>query len=63
MEVRGNVSGPLGDKAAISFAGGKQQRDGYTTNTITGNDARFARRHVRQGAAAVPAERQLGSPA
>ena len=38
MEVRGNVSGPLGDKAAISFAGGKQQRDGYTKNSVTGND-------------------------
>ncbi len=38
MEVRGNVSGPLGDKAAISFAGGKQQRDGFTTNAVTGND-------------------------
>jgi iron complex outermembrane recepter protein len=38
MEVRGNISGPLGDKAAISFAGGKQQRDGYTKNAITGND-------------------------
>ena len=38
MEVRGNVSGPLGDKAAISFAGGKQQRDGYTRNSVTGND-------------------------
>jgi iron complex outermembrane receptor protein len=38
MQVRGNVSGPLGDKAAISFAGGKQQRDGYTKNSVTGND-------------------------
>jgi len=38
IEVRGNVSGPLGDKAAISFAGGKQQRDGYTRNSVTGND-------------------------
>ncbi len=38
MEVRGNISGPLGDKAAISFAGGKQQRDGYTKNSVTGND-------------------------
>lgn len=38
MELRGNVSGPLGDKAAISFAGGKQQRDGYTRNSVTGND-------------------------
>jgi len=37
MEVRGNISGPLTDKVGISFAGGKQQRDGYTTNAITGN--------------------------
>lgn len=38
IEVRGNVSGPIGDKAAVSFAGGKQQRDGFTTNSVTGND-------------------------
>ena len=38
MEVRGNVSGPVGDKAAVGFAGGHQQRDGYTVNAITGND-------------------------
>jgi iron complex outermembrane receptor protein len=37
-DARGNVSGPLGDKAAIGFAAGKQQRDGYTTNSVTGND-------------------------
>ena len=37
-EARGNVSGPIGDKAAIGFAAGKQQRDGYTENSITGND-------------------------
>ena len=36
-DVRGNVSGPVGDKAAVSVAGGKQQRDGYTENAITGN--------------------------
>jgi len=36
-DVRGNVSGPVNDKAAISFAVGKQQRDGFTTNTVTGN--------------------------
>ena len=41
MEVRGNVSGPVGDKAAIGFAGGRQQRDGYTVNAITGNDLDF----------------------
>jgi iron complex outermembrane receptor protein len=38
IEARGNVSGPIGDKAAISFAAGKQQRDGYTRNSVTGND-------------------------
>jgi iron complex outermembrane receptor protein len=38
MEVRGNVSGPVGDKAAIGVAAGRQQRDGYTVNAITGND-------------------------
>lgn len=38
MEVRGNVSGPVGDKAAISLAGGKQQRDGFTENATTGHD-------------------------
>ena len=38
FDVRGNLSGPVGDKAAISFAAGKQQRDGYTVNSVTGND-------------------------
>ena len=37
-DARGNVSGPIGDKAAIGFAAGKQQRDGFTQNSITGND-------------------------
>jgi len=37
-EVRGNVSGPLGDQAAMSFAVGKQQREGYTVNQLTGHD-------------------------
>ena len=37
-EVRGNVSGPVGDKAAVGFAGGRQQRDGFTVNAITGSD-------------------------
>jgi iron complex outermembrane receptor protein len=37
-EVRGNVSGPIGDRAAIGFAAGTQRRDGYTVNSITGND-------------------------
>jgi iron complex outermembrane receptor protein len=38
FDVRGNVSGPIGGKAAVSFAGGLQQRDGFTTNSSTGND-------------------------
>ncbi len=38
VDVRGNVSGPLTDKTAISFAGGTQRRDGFTRNTVTGND-------------------------
>ena len=37
-EVRGNVSGPLGDQAAMSFAVGKQAREGYTVNQVTGHD-------------------------
>ena len=50
-EARGNVSGPVGDKAAIGFAAGKQQRDGFTRNTITGNkldsrDGTFAKAHA-----------------
>ena len=40
-EARGNVSGPIGSKAAVSFAAGKQQRDGYTENTVTGNDVDY----------------------
>lgn len=40
-EVRGQVSGPLGDQAAVSVAAGRQQREGYTRNTITGNDVDF----------------------
>jgi iron complex outermembrane receptor protein len=36
-EARGHVSGPVGDKVAIGVAAGKQQRDGFTENTITGN--------------------------
>jgi iron complex outermembrane receptor protein len=37
-EVRGGVSGPLGSAAAVSFAIGKQEREGYTVNQVTGND-------------------------
>jgi iron complex outermembrane receptor protein len=37
-EVRGLVSGPLNDTVGLSFAIGKQARDGYTINDVTGND-------------------------
>ncbi|MEZ5287620.1 MAG: TonB-dependent receptor [Vicinamibacterales bacterium] len=37
-EVRGAVSGPLGDTVAVGFSLGRQARDGYTTNDVTGND-------------------------
>ncbi|HWI20039.1 MAG TPA: TonB-dependent receptor [Vicinamibacterales bacterium] len=40
-DVRGNVSGPIGTKAAISLAAGKQARDGFTENSVTGNDVDF----------------------
>jgi iron complex outermembrane receptor protein len=40
-EARGSVSGPIGSKAAIGVAAGKQQRDGFTENSITGNDVDF----------------------
>lgn len=50
-DVRGTVSGPVGDKAAVGFGIGKQQRDGYTRNAVTGNDidsrdATFAKAQV-----------------
>ena len=50
-EARGHVSGPVGDKAAMGFAAGKQQRDGFTQNTVTGNkldsrDGTFAKAHA-----------------
>ena len=37
-DVRANASGPIGRKAAIGFAIGRSQRDGFTTNDITGHD-------------------------
>jgi iron complex outermembrane receptor protein len=51
VDVRGNVSGPVGDQAALGVAFGKQQRDGYTANAITGHDldsrdATFAKAQV-----------------
>ena len=37
-EVRGQVSGPLGDRVGISFALSHGEREGFTKNTLTGND-------------------------
>jgi iron complex outermembrane receptor protein len=38
VDVRANTSGPLGSKAAVGFAIGHSQRDGFTTNDVTGHD-------------------------
>ncbi|MBY0497347.1 MAG: TonB-dependent receptor [Cyanobacteria bacterium] len=40
-DARGQASGPVGDKVAIGLAAGRQQRNGYTTNAVTGNDLDF----------------------
>ena len=50
-DARGNVSGPIGEKAAIGVAAGKQMRDGFTENSVTGNDVdsrdgTFAKAHL-----------------
>jgi iron complex outermembrane receptor protein len=37
-DVRANASGPIGRKAAVGFAIGRAERDGFTTNDITGHD-------------------------
>jgi iron complex outermembrane recepter protein len=37
-EVRGSVSGPLGAHVGVSFSLGRQARDGFTVNQLTGND-------------------------
>jgi iron complex outermembrane receptor protein len=40
-EVRGYLSGPVNDTLAVSVALGHGERDGFTTNQITGNDVDF----------------------
>lgn len=40
-EVRGSISGPLGDTVALGLSVGRQARDGFTTNEVTGNDVDF----------------------
>jgi len=41
FDVRANASGPIGKKAAVGFAIGHSERDGYTTNDVTGRDIDF----------------------
>jgi iron complex outermembrane receptor protein len=41
IDVRANASGPLGSKAAVGFAFGHSQRDGFTKNDVTGHDIDF----------------------
>jgi iron complex outermembrane recepter protein len=41
VDVRANASGPLGSKAALGFAFGHSQREGFTKNDVTGNDLDF----------------------
>jgi iron complex outermembrane recepter protein len=41
VDVRANASGPIGHKAALGFAFGHSQRDGFTKNDATGHDIDF----------------------
>jgi iron complex outermembrane recepter protein len=38
FDVRANASGPIGGKAAVGFAIGHAERDGFTANDVTGRD-------------------------
>ena len=40
-DLRGTVGGPLGDKVALGFSLGHGEREGFTTNAVTGNDLDF----------------------
>lgn len=37
-DVRGGLSGPLSRQVALGVWGGRAERDGFTVNTLTGND-------------------------
>jgi len=41
VDVRANASGPLGSRAAVGFAFGHSQRDGFTKNDVTGKDVDY----------------------
>lgn len=38
LKYRGMINVPIGDKIAVRLAGNKLERDGYATNTVTGED-------------------------
>jgi outer membrane receptor protein involved in Fe transport len=38
LKYRGMINVPIGDKIAVRLAGNKLQRDGFATNTVTGED-------------------------
>jgi iron complex outermembrane receptor protein len=40
-DVRGSLSGPLGDRVALGVSFGYGEREGFTTNTVTGHDVDF----------------------
>jgi iron complex outermembrane receptor protein len=40
-EVRGSVSGPISDQVAVGFSLGRQEREGYTVNQVTGRDVDY----------------------
>ena len=51
FELRGGASGPLGERVAFGVSGGHSQREGFTVNTLTGNDiderdANFGKAHL-----------------
>jgi selenocysteine lyase/cysteine desulfurase len=37
-DVRGGLSGPLSSRVALAVSAGRAERDGFTVNTVTGND-------------------------
>jgi iron complex outermembrane receptor protein len=51
FEVRGSTSGPLSDRVALGISAGHSEREGFTVNTLTGNDidareANFGKMHL-----------------
>jgi iron complex outermembrane receptor protein len=40
-DLRGTVAGPIGDTVAVGFSVGHSEREGFTTNALTGRDLDF----------------------